>query len=163
MRVIQLVRSPIPVLLAVLLAGTSTGFAATTAENAEFQKLDTNRDGYISREEARKVEGFDKALIEADGDRDDRLNPDEFIKAQSVHERMRAGQYVSDSVVTAKVKAALVKDLHLKGFDISVETFHGTVQLSGFVDNKEQVARAGEIAASVQGVGTVKNSLIVKG
>lgn len=162
MRVIQFVRSPIPVLLAALIAGTSTGFAASSVENPEFRKLDTNRDGYISRDEARNVKDFDKALVEADGDRDNRLNPDEFVKAQAIHERMQAGKYVSDSVLTAKVKAALVKDLHLKGFDISVETYHGTVQLSGFVDSKEQVARAGEIAASVQGVNTVKNSLIVK-
>jgi len=45
---------------------------------------------------------------------------------------------------------------------ISVETYKGTVQLSGFVENAEQVKKAGAVAAKVKGVKAVKNNLIVK-
>lgn len=159
----HLLLSRVAVLLVASIAAAPTAQAESSGQSAEFKTFDTNGDGYISRDEARRVKNFDKALVEADGNRDGRLDPDEFVKAQAVQERLQAGQYLSDSMVTAKVKAALVKDLQLKGFDISVETYEGTVQLSGFVDSKEQVTRAAAIAASVQGVAAVKNSLLVKG
>ena len=72
------------------------------------------------------------------------------------------GEYVDDSTITTKVKAAFVKDDYIKSFDISVETFKGTVQLSGFVDNSEQKSRAGEVARGIVGVHDVKNNLTVK-
>lgn len=143
-------------------AAASPVNAEPAAENPEFVKLDSNRDGFISRDEARRIRDFDKAFAEADSNRDGRLDPDEFVKAQSIHERMRAGQFIEDSVITAKVKAALLKDLRLKGLNVSVETHKGTVLLSGFVDNEEQAKRAAEIAAGVEGVTAVRNSLLVK-
>jgi osmotically-inducible protein OsmY len=72
------------------------------------------------------------------------------------------GQYVDDSAITAKVKEAIFKDPDLKVNQIGVETYKGVVQLSGFVDNAEKVRKAGDIAASVPGVVSVKNNLIVK-
>ena len=72
------------------------------------------------------------------------------------------GQYVDDSVITTKVKSLLAEDDFLKSFKISVETYKGRVQLSGFVDSKESVRRAGEIARNVKGVTSVANNLIVK-
>ncbi len=76
--------------------------------------------------------------------------------------RGSTGDYVDDSVITTKVKALLAEDDFLKSFQISVESFKGTVQLSGFVNSKQAVDKAGEIARSVKGVKSVKNSLIVK-
>jgi hypothetical protein len=73
------------------------------------------------------------------------------------------GELVDDSVITTKVKSLLVADQGLSAFDIEVETFKGTVQLSGFVDTEEQAEKAVEIAEGVDGVQEVKNSLIVKG
>ena len=73
-----------------------------------------------------------------------------------------SGQYVDDSVITTKVKTALLVDPDVKSLDIGVETFKGVVQLSGFVNNAEQARKAVEIARSVQGVKSVKNSLVVK-
>lgn len=73
------------------------------------------------------------------------------------------GELVDDSVITTKVKSLLVADQGLSAFDIEVETFKGTVQLSGFVDTEEQAEKAVEIAESVDGVRDVKNSLIIKG
>jgi len=72
-----------------------------------FEKLDRNHDGYLSREELR---GYGKAFDEADENKDGRIDPSEFVKAQAIHDRMAAGKYVDDSVVTAKVKAALLKE-----------------------------------------------------
>jgi osmotically-inducible protein OsmY len=72
------------------------------------------------------------------------------------------GQYVDDSTITAKVKAAIFDDPALKGFDIGVETFKGTVQLSGFVNSAEIRSRAAVVAGRVSGVQSVKNSLLVK-
>jgi hyperosmotically inducible periplasmic protein len=78
----------------------------------------------------------------------------------STHES--TGEYVDDSTVTAKVKAALVKDDTVKAREIQVETFKGVVQLSGFVDNGEQKSRAAEIAGGIPGVRSVKNNIAVK-
>ncbi|MDB6093557.1 MAG: transport-associated protein [Verrucomicrobia bacterium] len=72
------------------------------------------------------------------------------------------GEYVDDSAITTKVKAALVKDKMVKAGDVNVETFKGVVQLSGFVDAVEQKDRAGQIAAGVTGVRDVKNHITVK-
>lgn len=71
----------------------------------------------------------------------------------------KAGRVIDDSVITAKVKAALIGDPVTKAHEISVETFHGTVQLSGFVDSAESKARASQLASNVEGVRDVKNSL----
>ena len=73
-----------------------------------------------------------------------------------------AGEYVDDSVITTKVKSLLAEDDFLKSFQISVETFKGTVQLSGFVNSQEAVNKAREITRDVKGVKSVKNNLIVK-
>jgi osmotically-inducible protein OsmY len=72
------------------------------------------------------------------------------------------GQYVDDSTITAKVKAEILGDPALKVFDIGVETFKGTVQLSGFVNSAEIRSRAAVVAGRVSGVKSVKNDLIVK-
>jgi len=70
-----------------------------------------------------------------------------------------AGRVVDDSVITGKVKAALVADPTTKAHQIEVETFQGQVQLSGFVESSEARTRATEIARNVEGVKDVKNSL----
>jgi len=72
------------------------------------------------------------------------------------------GDIVDDSVITSKVKTLLASDDFLKSFQISVETFKGTVQLSGFVNSQKAVDRANEITRSVKGVVSVQNNLIVK-
>jgi osmotically-inducible protein OsmY len=70
-----------------------------------------------------------------------------------------AGRVVDDSVITGKVKSALIADPTTKAHQIEVETFQGKVQLSGFVDSNEARTRATEIAKTVDGVKDVKNSL----
>ena len=72
------------------------------------------------------------------------------------------GQYVDDTVITTKIKSALLNDDAVKSFDVSVETVKGVVQLSGFVNNADQKTLAGKDAWTVKGVKSVKNNLIVK-
>jgi osmotically-inducible protein OsmY len=85
-----------------------------------------------------------------------------FAACASTPKQESTGEYVDDSVITTKVKSLLAKDDFLKSFQISVETFKGTVQLSGFVGSQQAVDKAGEIARSVKGVTSVKNDLVVK-
>jgi osmotically-inducible protein OsmY len=85
-----------------------------------------------------------------------------FVACASTPKQESTGEYVDDSVITTKVKSLLAVDDFLKSFQISVETFKGTVQLSGFVGSQKAVDKAGEIARSVKGVKSVKNDLIVK-
>jgi hypothetical protein len=72
------------------------------------------------------------------------------------------GEYIDNSAITARVKAALADDEFVKAREINVETFRGTVQLSGFVNTSEEKSRAGRIAASIAGVQDVKNNITVK-
>jgi osmotically-inducible protein OsmY len=72
------------------------------------------------------------------------------------------GQYLDDSVITTKVKAAIFNEPSLKMLQINVKTYKGQAQLSGFVDSAQSVNKAGEIAGHVEGVGSVKNDLLVK-
>ncbi|MDO9425055.1 MAG: BON domain-containing protein [Methylobacter sp.] len=72
------------------------------------------------------------------------------------------GEYLDDSVLTTKVKTTILGDSRLKLLQISVETYKGVVQLSGFVDSESAAARAVELTRKVKGVKSVNNSLIVK-
>ncbi len=72
-----------------------------------------------------------------------------------------ASQYVTDASLTTKVRANIIKDQSLKGFEIGVETLHRTVELSGFVDTPRQKQQAAIIAEAVPGVKSVKNNIIV--
>ena len=85
-----------------------------------------------------------------------------FGACASTRTHESTGEYVDDSVITTKVKALLAEDDFLKSFKISVETYKGTVQLSGFVNSQNAVDKAGQIAWSAKGVRSVKNNLIVK-
>ncbi|HEY5809906.1 MAG TPA: BON domain-containing protein [Povalibacter sp.] len=73
-----------------------------------------------------------------------------------------AGEAVDDGVVTAKVKAKLIEDPVTKAYQINVDTFKGTVQLSGFVDSPEARSRASQLARDTDGVTDVKNSLQIR-
>ena len=72
------------------------------------------------------------------------------------------GQYVDDSVITAKVKAAIAGESSLSVSEINVETYKGVVQLSGFVSQASDIPTATRVARGVGGVQSVKNSLQVK-
>jgi len=85
-----------------------------------------------------------------------------FTGCAATPKQQSTGQYIDDSVITTKVKAAVFDDATLKTLQITVETYKGVVQLSGFVDSAQSAARAGEVARRVEGVTEVKNDLRVK-
>jgi len=72
------------------------------------------------------------------------------------------GQYIDDTAITAKVKAAILNDQVLKASEINVETFKGRVQLSGFVRSRSDIDRAVSVVQGVKGVQTVANDMRVK-
>jgi hyperosmotically inducible protein len=72
------------------------------------------------------------------------------------------GTKVDDASVTGRVKTALLADPGIKSFDISVVTFKGEVQLTGFVNNQEQIEQAGKLASAAEGATSLKNELMVK-
>lgn len=72
------------------------------------------------------------------------------------------GQYLDDTAITGKVKAAIFNDASLKSAEINVETFKGAVQLSGFVNSQADIQRAVVVAQGVAGVKSVKNDMRMK-
>lgn len=85
-----------------------------------------------------------------------------FLGCTSTRTQRATGEFVDDSVITTKVKAAIFSEPTLKSLQIEVKTFKGDVQLSGFVDSAQSVKKAGEVARGVNGVQSVTNDLIVK-
>lgn len=72
------------------------------------------------------------------------------------------GEYIDNAAITTNVKAAFMKDKHIKSLPINVKTYKGEVQLSGFVDDRTQAVRAESIARRIEGVQNVQNDLILK-
>jgi osmotically-inducible protein OsmY len=76
--------------------------------------------------------------------------------------RESTGEYIDDTAITTRVKAAIFNDATLKATEINVETFKGVVQLSGFVGRAGDIDQATAVARSVSGVKSVKNDLRLK-
>lgn len=85
-----------------------------------------------------------------------------FLGCASTSRHEGTGEYVDDSVITTKVKAAVLDESSLKSAEINVETFKGVVQLSGFVSSQASINKAVEVARGVPGVKSVKNDMRVK-
>jgi len=108
--------------------------------------VDTEKEKAAAGEVARKVNGVQTVQNDI-----------------AVHKQNEStGDYIDDSVLTAKVKTALIESPETKAHQINVETDHGVVQLSGFVDNAAAKSAATNVAKSVSGVKDVKNELSVK-
>jgi hyperosmotically inducible protein len=85
-----------------------------------------------------------------------------FTGCASTATRESTGEYIDNSVLTAKVKAALAKDKTVSAMAVNVESFKGRVQLSGFVDSAEQKRQAEIVARGIEGVQEVENNITVK-
>ncbi len=85
-----------------------------------------------------------------------------LLGCASTSKQEGTGEYVDDTVITSKVKAAIFNDPSLKSAEINVETFKGVVQLSGFVNSREDINKAIQVARGVQGVTSVKNDMRLK-
>ena len=80
----------------------------------------------------------------------------------STQKQEGSGEYVDDSVITSKVKAAILEEPALNSAEINVETFKGIVQLSGFVNSRADINKAVAVARGVGGVKSVKNDMRLK-
>ena len=76
--------------------------------------------------------------------------------------RESTGEQVDDTWITTKVKAKFVEDKDVSALNIAVETFKGTVQLSGFANSQDERMRAVELARGIKGVKSVKNDIRLK-
>ena len=85
-----------------------------------------------------------------------------LIGCASTSKSEGTGEYVDDSVITAKVKTAILEEPRLKSAEINVETFKGVVQLSGFVSSPDKVETAMVTARKVKGVTSVTNDMRLK-
>lgn len=72
------------------------------------------------------------------------------------------GQYMDDTAITTRVKAAIFNEPTLKSAEINVETFKGAVQLSGFVSSQADINKAVAVTQSISGVRSVKNDMRLK-
>lgn len=157
--------------LMLLLMGTSFNVAAFGTKDdqsplplkTEFERLDSDRDGKLTRDEAARDKDVGPAFDKADSNGDGILIVEEYSPFKSAIQQAYVERFVDDSTLTAKVKSELVKDSGMKGLNISVETHNGTVILSGFVETKQQITRAVQIASNINGVVSVKNALEIKG
>ena len=71
-------------------------------------------------------------------------------------------EYMDDTMITTKVKTAILNEPTLKVAEINVETFKGVVQVSGFVSSQAAVTKAVEVTRGVGGVKSVKNDMRIK-
>lgn len=72
------------------------------------------------------------------------------------------GEYVDDTAITTRIKTAFATSPDVKATEVQVETYRGTVQLSGFVDSSESALRAAQIARQTPGVKEVRNSMVIR-
>jgi len=85
-----------------------------------------------------------------------------LLGCASTSKQEGTGEYVDDTVITSKVKAEIFNEPSLKSAEINVETFKGVVQLSGFVNSREDINKAVQVARGVKGVVSVKNDMRLK-
>lgn len=84
------------------------------------------------------------------------------VGCASTRTQSSVGEVIDDTVITTRVKAAIFNDAELSAAEINVETFKGAVQLSGFVSERSDVARATVVTRGVAGVESVRNDIAVK-
>lgn len=129
----------------------------------EFRLLDTNNDSKVSATEIKKDPIFEEGgFNKADKNHDGNLSQDEYASYKSAAQQVEAKRVARDSAITSKVKANYLLEKNFRSFKVSVETKDGVVILSGFVDDEATKKRAERIAASVKGVKSVKNGLVIK-
>lgn len=82
-----------------------------------------------------------------------------FVGCASTESSSGTGEYIDDTVITTKVKTAIFNESTLKSSEINVETYKGVVQLSGFVNSREDIDTAVRVAREVKGVKSVTNDM----
>jgi osmotically-inducible protein OsmY len=142
----------------IALLATSVWAQKSPSGNTGFDGLDKNRDGYLGKEEVAGDKEMAKRFEKFDANKDGRWTLDDYIKAHKDND----ARITTDSAITTKVKTSLLTEKGIPSTSISVETYEGTVQLSGFVATAAIKEQAGKVTAGVSGVKGVANSLVVK-
>ncbi|MEC5218293.1 hyperosmotically inducible protein [Actimicrobium sp. GrIS 1.19] len=143
----------------VIATKVKTALATIEGMNGLQIKVDTNKGVVMLSGFADNQEQLDRSIVVAKGVPGVTAVDNQMSLKQGVQS---AGNKIDDSLVTARVKAALLADDTMKSIDIAVATRKGEVQLSGFVDNDAQLARAMDISKAVEGVGSVVNHMSLK-
>jgi hyperosmotically inducible protein len=159
-------------LLAIALAASSVSTLAFAVDNpteanqnayvTSFKTLDTDNSETLTESEVQKEPLFDKNFATADENNNGSLSVEEYSNYKSQVEQKNVKRIASDSLITSKVKANLLKEEGLKSLQVSVKTHQSVVLLSGFVETEAQIYHAAKIAAETEGVTSVKNSLVLK-
>ena len=139
----------------------NVSIAKAEAEYSLDDKAGTDKDACVK--EAKAVEARAKADAKAAMKPAVASKPAKATSPAPTSKQQSPGAYVDDSVITGKVKAAVLGEPTLKSAEINVETFKGVVQLTGFVSSRAAIDKAVEVARGVEGVKSVKNDMIVKG
>ncbi|HEV3008686.1 MAG TPA: BON domain-containing protein [Burkholderiales bacterium] len=150
-------------LIAALLASSAAAYAQRGEPGGgpravEFTALDRNRDGYVTRIEALADQEIHKRFAQFDANNDRQLSLPEYLAARE--DMDKRAQH--DAALAARVKAALLAERSIPSKSISVDSYEGRVELSGFVPSPDMASRAGRVVAGVNGVRTVHNNIAVK-
>lgn len=155
-------RFVLPVTSAILLAACASKPEAPGA----FMSADTNHDGYISLNEWQLRGGRDVSFLAIDRERKGRLSEAQFYEAVRFEEQSRydseSQRQAMDGDIARRVKDALSATNDLNAWSIQVDSFQGTVQLSGNVRTVKEKERAQGIASGISGVKQVFNNITVK-
>ena len=84
------------------------------------------------------------------------------VGCASTPQKEGTGEYIDDTAITTKVKAAIPNEPGLKSAEINGETSKGVVQLSGFVSSRADIDKAVAVTRAVSGVKSVKNDMRLK-
>ena len=149
--------------IAAVFSGSAFALGAAYGQQDEkFKSLDKDGDGFVSKAETSHIRDYEHAFAKGDENKDGKLTPAEFFESEAAHDRIRLGKYIDDTVLTTRVKTALVREKGLKSMDVSVESSQGRVVLAGVVDSEAQRQTALRVARKIDGVREVKDGLIVK-
>lgn len=129
---------------------------------ASFKALDKNHSKKLSKIEVAEDKEVADGFAAADKNHNGSLDEKEYIDYKSQIQQKNTKRALRDSLITTKVKTAILAEKGLKTMQISVETQKGVVLLSGFVDSAAQIARAEQVAKGVEGVQSIKNALVLK-
>jgi osmotically-inducible protein OsmY len=148
------------------LAGVLGAWTATAALAApvmpDFKSADSSNAGLVSLQEFAAQNAQEPAFRAGDINRDSHLSNDEYLEAAAYSDRIKAGHFLDDSWITAKIKAPLPKGAAMNGLGVNVETRQGAVRLSGWAKTPDLGTRAEKIALGVEGVKAVRNDLQIR-
>jgi hyperosmotically inducible protein len=159
-------RQSAAIAVSVLIAGSVHAQQTTEQPGSqpsfEFGRLDKNKDGFLSRQEAQADKRTAALFDRADTNKDGKLSEDELTRARAAQDREKAAEYSGDAAITTKVRSELLTKKGFPSTGVSISTEHGVVTLTGTVEQHAQIAEATRLVSGVGGVKSVNNRLTVK-